>query len=125
MVYYKSGDMVKAKVTAIKHYGAFIETKDGTQGLIHISEIANNFIVDINYYLRVGEIIEVKVLSVKDGKINASINFKNKSHDIMRKNNDILAKQNISYLKYGFNTLEKNLPTWINKSKKEMLANRK
>ena len=37
------GDIIKVKVTAVKPYGAFIETRDGQVGLIHISEITNCF----------------------------------------------------------------------------------
>ncbi|MBF0713982.1 S1 RNA-binding domain-containing protein [Gemella sp. GH3] len=123
-MFYKKGDIIKAKVTAIKHYGAFIETRDGTQGLIHISEIANNFIVDINYYLKVGEIIEVKVLTYKDGKINGSLNFSNRR--LIKKSSDKYVDQLQScHFKYGFKTLEENLYRWQKYAEKEMYLNKK
>ncbi|MBU0278032.1 MULTISPECIES: S1 RNA-binding domain-containing protein [unclassified Gemella] len=122
MVFYRSGDIIKAKVTAIKHYGAFIQTKDGTQGLIHISEIDNSFIVDINYYLKVGEIIEVKVLSFRDGRINASLNFNKNRKKILGKNNENL---NIIQFKYGFETLKNNLELWQKKAEYEIRQNKK
>lgn len=108
---YKSGDIIKVKVTAIKHYGAFIETKDGVQGLIHISEIDNSFIVDINYYLKIGEIIEIKILSIIDNKINGTLNFNNKS--LIKKSSDIyFSDLKNTNLKYGFSTLKENLDVW-------------
>lgn len=116
MVYYRHGDIIKAKVTAIKHYGAFIQTKDGTQGLIHISEIDNNFIVDINYYLKIGEIIEIKVLSVKDGKINASLNYNRGTKRV----NDLERKIENSHFKFGFSTLKEELPIWQKNAESEL-----
>lgn len=108
---YKKGSIIKVKVTAIKHYGAFIETRDKVQGLIHISEIANSFIVDINYYLREGDIIEVKILSVVDGKINATLNFNNKKDD---SSSNHLKNNKIKYcnFKHGFKTIKNQLPYW-------------
>ena len=44
----RPGDIIKVKVTAVKPYGAFIETRDKMVGLIHISEITNCFIFDIS-----------------------------------------------------------------------------
>ncbi|MDO4814781.1 MAG: S1 RNA-binding domain-containing protein [Gemella sp.] len=119
-MYYRHGDIIKAKVTAIKHYGAFIQTRDLTQGLIHISEIDNSFIVDINYHLKVGEIIEVKVLSYRDGKINASLNFNRSKKKIA--DND--RKIDNSHFKYGFETLKENLPTWQKKAEYELRNNK-
>ena len=52
------GDIIKVKVTAVKPYGAFIETRDGQVGLIHISEITNCFIFDISSYIKQDEILE-------------------------------------------------------------------
>lgn len=121
-MYYKEGSIIKAKVTSIKHYGAFIETRDGTQGLIHISEIANTFIVDINYYLKVGEIIEVKVLSVKDFKINATLNFVNKNYKQKYKTNNPIKNCNF---KYGFKTIEQNLFNWKKNAIKEIQYSKK
>lgn len=111
MQQYKVGSIIKAKVTAIKHYGAFIETRDGIQGLIHISEIANSFIIDINYYLKVGQVVELKVLSVTDGKINGTLNFDNRN--IVKKTSEKYVGQlQNEHLKYGFKTLEENMFKW-------------
>lgn len=113
---YREGAIIKVKVTSIKHYGAFIETKDKVQGLIHISEISNNFIVDINYYLKVGEIIEIKILSIKDCKINATLNFaSSKNRNI--KNIHFIKKCNF---KYNFDTIARNINFWKRKALREI-----
>ncbi len=68
------GSKVKGKVTGIKNFGAFVQLPGGKTGLVHISEVADQYVEDINEHLSVGEEVEVKVLSVgDDGKISLSI----------------------------------------------------
>lgn len=38
------GDIVEGKVTGITKFGAFVECEDGTKGLVHISQISNDYI---------------------------------------------------------------------------------
>lgn len=68
------GSKLQGKVTGITHFGAFVELPGGSTGLVHISEVADNYVKDINEHLKVGEEVLVKVLNVeKDGKIGLSI----------------------------------------------------
>ncbi|MBT2759352.1 S1 domain-containing RNA-binding protein [Mesobacillus foraminis] len=68
------GSKLQGKVTGITNFGAFIALPDGSTGLVHISEVADNYVKDINDHLKVGDQVEVKVLNVeKDGKIGLSI----------------------------------------------------
>lgn len=68
------GSKLQGKVTGITHFGAFIELPGGNTGLVHISEVADNYVKDINEFLKVGDEVEVKVIVVeKDGKIGLSI----------------------------------------------------
>ena len=68
------GNKLQGKVTGITNFGAFVELPDGSTGLVHISEVADTFVKDINEFLKVGEEVEVKVLNVgSDGKIGLSI----------------------------------------------------
>ncbi|HEX6593221.1 MAG TPA: S1 domain-containing RNA-binding protein [Bacillota bacterium] len=68
------GSKLEGKVTGITNFGAFVELKEGTTGLVHISEVADKFVKDINDYLSIGETVKVKVINVeKDGKIGLSI----------------------------------------------------
>src|SRR5690625_4849714 len=68
------GSKLQGKVTGITNFGAFVELEKGKTGLVHISEVADNYVKDINDHLSVGEIVEVKVINVqKDGKIGLSI----------------------------------------------------
>ncbi|TWI53217.1 S1 domain-containing RNA-binding protein [Halalkalibacter nanhaiisediminis] len=68
------GSKLQGKVTGITHFGAFVELPGGSTGLVHISEVADNYVKDINEVLKVGDEVLVKVVNVEqDGKIGLSI----------------------------------------------------
>ena len=68
------GTIVKGKVTGITNFGAFVETEDGSRGMIHISEISRSYVEDIRAVLKIGQTVHVKVISVSDqGKIAFSL----------------------------------------------------
>jgi len=55
-------DIVSGEVTNVTNFGAFVKVESGEEGLVHISEIANEFVKDINEFVKVGDNIKVKVL---------------------------------------------------------------
>lgn len=68
------GKLVEGKVTSITKFGAFIQLPGGKTGLVHISEIAEEYVKDIKDHIRENQNVKVKVLSVDDnGKISLSI----------------------------------------------------
>lgn len=68
------GTKLEGKVTGITHFGAFVELPGGVTGLVHISEIADNYVKDVNDHLKIDDVVTVKVINVdKDGKIGLSI----------------------------------------------------
>src|SRR5699024_3967206 len=68
------GSKVKGKVTGITNFGAFVKIEDKKIGLVHISEVADRYVKDINDYLSVGDEGKVKVIIIEeDGKIGLSI----------------------------------------------------
>jgi len=68
------GSKLQGKVTGITKFGAFVELPEGSTGLVHISEVADTYVKDINDHLKIGDQVEVKVMNVeKDGKIGLSI----------------------------------------------------
>ena len=71
---FEVGSIVEGKVSGITKFGAFVLLPGGASGLVHISEIANAFVSDVNDYLHVGDMVRVKVISINEaGKINLSI----------------------------------------------------
>ena len=67
------GSILEGKVTTITKFGAFVALEGGKSGLVHISEIANTFVNDVNDFLQAGQTVKVLVLSNENGKINLSI----------------------------------------------------
>lgn len=61
---YAVGSIVEGKVVRMVPFGAFVELEPGVDGLVHISQIANKHVVKPEDELKVGEIINVKVLEV-------------------------------------------------------------
>ncbi len=61
-------------ITGITKFGAFVELPGGITGLVHISEIADEYVKDINEFFKKTDQVRVKVLSVENsGKIGLSI----------------------------------------------------
>ncbi|MFD2170683.1 S1 domain-containing RNA-binding protein [Tumebacillus lipolyticus] len=68
------GSKLVGKVTGITNFGAFVLLPGNVTGLVHISEIADTYVKDINDHLKVNDEVTVKVINVdKDGKIGLSI----------------------------------------------------
>lgn len=68
------GAKLKGKVSGITNFGAFIDLGGGKTGLVHISEVSDGFVKDINEVLKVGDEVTVLVTTVgNDGKIGLSI----------------------------------------------------
>lgn len=68
------GDIVEGVVTKVAKFGAFVDLEDGKSGLVHISEIADTFVKDINNHVSEGDQVKVKVLSIDEkGKIALSM----------------------------------------------------
>ena len=73
------GNKVEGKITGLAKFGAFIDLGNNKTGLVHISEVSDKFVEDINEELKVGEIVTVKVLTIdNDGKIALSMRDKEK-----------------------------------------------
>lgn len=68
------GEIVEGKVTGITGFGAFVDLPGGKTGLVHISEVARNYVKDIKDHLSVGQVVRVKILTMDpNGKISLSI----------------------------------------------------
>ena len=67
------GKEYDGKVATIKEYGAFVDIVPGLSGLVHVSEIADERVNDINDYLKEGDEVKVKVVEVdRMGRIKLS-----------------------------------------------------
>lgn len=68
----KIGDTVNGVVTGVVDYGAFVNV-DGIEGLVHISEISWERVSNPADYVKVGETIEAKIISIDKDRLSLSI----------------------------------------------------
>ena len=68
------GTILEGKVVSIMPFGAFISLPEGKTGLVHISEVAVNYVKDVSEHLKQGQTVKVKVIKIDEkGKISLSI----------------------------------------------------
>jgi S1 RNA binding domain protein len=65
---------MQGKVAEVRDFGAFVWLDEGKKGLIHISEISDDYVKDIHNLVKPNQKVKIKVLSVKDdGRIELSL----------------------------------------------------
>lgn len=68
------GSVVEGKVVNVMPFGAFVSLPEDKTGLVHISEVSNEYVENINDHLKHGDVVRVKVIKIDDsGKISLSI----------------------------------------------------
>ena len=68
------GQIYEGKVASIMPYGAFVDLTPSVSGLLHVSEMADEFIKDVRKFVNEGDIIKVKIVGIDNmGKIKLSI----------------------------------------------------
>lgn len=115
MLKYEKGRIVTGQVTGIEKYGIFVSLDEFYSGLIHISEISDGFVKDINDYVSIGETIQAKVVEIDDKTYHVKLSIKNINYRITRKTNFKLKE-----VSRGFKPLEENLSEWISKKLNEI-----
>lgn len=112
----KRGDIVDVKITGIQPYGAFASLPDNCTGLIHISEISDNFVRSINNFMQVGETITVKVLDFDSQTNQARLslkaidtNYRRRAKRVYYKNPRRLIKETPK----GFSSLRAAMDDWL------------
>ena len=61
------------KLKRIEKFGAFVEVLPGKDGLVHISELEHRRVAQVEDVLKIGDVVEVKVIEIDNqGRINLS-----------------------------------------------------
>ena len=69
----KVGAVYTGKVVSVKDFGAFVELAPGTDGMCHISELAEGYVKSVGDVVKIGDVVKVKVILVDDqGRIKLS-----------------------------------------------------
>ncbi|MBF0571282.1 MAG: polyribonucleotide nucleotidyltransferase [Candidatus Omnitrophica bacterium] len=67
------GKIYEATVKRVMNFGAFVEFIPGREGLVHVSELANKFVKDVNDVIKVGDKFKVKLMEKDEmGRFNLS-----------------------------------------------------
>ena len=116
MSQYKVGKIVKGNITGIEKYGIFVNLDNFYSGLIHISEMSNDFVRDTNDYGDVGETIYVKIIDVDESTNHIKLSIKDIDYRINKK----IRKSKIKETGSGFFGLSFALDKWVEEKLKEM-----
>ena len=73
---YSVGDIAKVTIVKLMPFGAFAEVLPGTDGLIHISQIANRRIGQPSEVLTVGDVVEAKITNIDEEKQKISLSIR-------------------------------------------------
>ena len=73
---YPAGEIVQGKVVRITDFGAFVELEPGLDGLVHISQCAATRIAKVEDAVKVGDVVNVKVLGVDTEKKRISLSIR-------------------------------------------------
>ena len=97
----KNGEIIEGKITGITKYGAFVKISGGEKGeingMIHISEISDGFIKDINELLKINQTVKAVVVGANDnGKLALSLKQMQKKETPAEKNR-LAEKSNIRF----------------------------
>jgi len=113
---YKVNDLIIGKVNQIRPYALFLTFEDGTNGLLHISELSDGYIRDIEKFGTIGDEIKVKVLSIdpNNGFLRVSYKAVPESERYSTHNNSIRTVPQFD--EADFTALSEKLPTWINET---------
>jgi 4-hydroxy-3-methylbut-2-enyl diphosphate reductase len=80
---YKVDDIVEeAKIVSIMSYGAFASIIPGVDGLIHISQIINKRVDDINHELKKGQIVRAKIIKIDEEAHKVSLSMRALIEDV-------------------------------------------
>jgi len=73
---YNVGDVIKGKVVRLVAFGAFVEVEKGIDGLVHVSQISNEWLENPVSALEVGQEIEAKILDINTEKEKMTLSIK-------------------------------------------------
>lgn len=105
-------EIIKCRVVGFQEYGMFVNCGE-YDGLVHISEISDQFVNDIEQIFKLDDELELLVLGVNHESKRLKLSYK-KCHEM---NKRII--KNIQ-VKIGFHSLNTKLDGWVADKKKEI-----
>ena len=114
---YELNEYVSGVVTGITKYGIFLKLEDGYSGLIHISEISDKFVKDIERMYVLDETIDAKVIEIDEAQKQIKLSIK----EFTSKKN---RRRKIKEEGRGFEPLKEKLDDWIKEKLEDIEKNK-
>ena len=114
----KINNIVEGQITGITKYGIFVSLEDNYTGMVHISEVSNKYVNDLQSKFKIGDVIKVKIISIDEDKLQVKLSIK-------KIKNNSKPKKKIEEKGRGFEPLQENLVGWINETLKKIEKNKK
>jgi len=106
---YEIGQIIKGTVTGIEKYGIFLNINNNYTGLVHISEVSDKYVKNIEDYVKLNESIKAEIIGIDVKNKQLKLSIKNvKNYRYTRKNNNGIVET-----AKGFDTIKEKLPIWI------------
>lgn len=106
----KVGDIIEGTVVRVYPRYAILLFNEGRTGLLHISELSNNFIRNFTAFVQVGNIYKVKVIEEEKEQNFLKVSLKEMTP---QERHHQLARIPIDESRISFEELAKKLPSWI------------
>lgn len=116
---FEIGKVVVGKVTGIEKYGIFINVDDEYTGLIHISEISDGFVKNVEDFAKIGESIKTKIIDIDQKTKHMKLSIKN-VENLSNKNYKKSSSKMLTEIGAGFKPLSDNLDNWIQEKNNEL-----
>ena len=116
---FEIGQLVIGKVTSVRPYAVFMSFSDNRSGLLHISEISDSYIRDIEKFASVGDEIKVKIIDVDKANGFLRVSLKKVDEKDFYSTHENVSRHNIIASEDEFKTLKEKLPEWISDALKE------
>lgn len=112
----KINDIIEVIVSGIQKYGAFVVINNKYDGLIHISEISNGYVKNINDYIKIKDKIYAQVIGIDKENNKFKLSIKN----IDYRNSGKIINDEDCYTN-GFEPLKEHLDLWVNDKIQEIM----
>lgn len=117
---YSLNEIVQGTIAEIRPYGALLTFPDNRSGLLHIKQISDSYISNINTYLQIGADIKVRIIEIDQINGFLKLSLKTVPHNeriVFERDKNQPA---INPSQVDFHALEEALPHWIEQTIKEI-----
>lgn len=115
---YKVGDLIIGTVNKVRPYALFLTFENGQRGLLHISELTDNYVRDIEKFGTVGDQMKVKVLSIDPSNGFLRVSYKAVPDSEKFNSHSDSVHHYAQFDEADFKDLEAKLPEWIEETLK-------